>query len=308
MALRFLKQQSQTFYLIGAGILLLAAIVAFFLSKHLLAPIRQLTAGTQALTSLKFDTRIAVHTGDELGQLAADFNAMAKTLGKYEQMRKQWISDISHELRTPLAILRGEIEAMQDGVRDVNRQTLDSLHAEALHIGKIVDDLHELSLADTGILHLNKKPVDPIQVLKDSLNLFRTRLKQAQIKIQEDLETDRTITLTADAYRLAQLYANLLENTLRYTDSPGTLKISQVCNENVVTLVFEDSGPGVPEASVGRLFDRLYRVDDSRTRAKGGSGLGLSICKTIVESHGGKITAANSPVGGLRIRIEFPLT
>ena len=262
--------------------------------------------GTQALTSLKFDTRIQVRTGDELGQLAMDFNRMAETLSRYETMRKQWLSDISHELRTPLSVLRGEIEAMQDGVREITDEALESLHAEALHMGKIVDDLHELSLADSGALRMERQPIQPVAVLKETLKLFETRFQQAQISIAADLPVEPKVTLQGDASRLSQLYTNLLENTLRYADAPGTLRIWREYSAEQLSLFFEDSGPGVPQESVDHLFDRLYKVDASRTRTKGGSGLGLAICKAIAESHGASIHASSAPGSGLRIQILFP--
>jgi two-component system sensor histidine kinase BaeS len=307
LVVAFLKQQSRALYLIGGPILLLAAVVAFLLSRHFLAPIRQLTAGTRALSSRQFDTRIELRSKDELGQLAQDFNTMAHTLAKYEAMRQQWISDISHELRTPLSVLRGELEAIQDGVREMNRETMDSLYAEVLHVGKIVNDLHELSLADTGSLSFKKEPIDPLLVLADTLKAFRTRFERQTIELQEDLASDVPVRILGDADRLTQLFSNLLENTLRYATSPGTLKVWHRLSTNRITLYFEDSGPGVPPASLARLFDRLYRVDKSRSRALGGSGLGLSICKSIVETLGGQITAANAPSGGLRIEIGLPL-
>ena len=303
----FIKQQSQAFYTIGGLMLALAAIVAFILSRHLLAPVQQLTKGTQALTSRNFHTRINVHTADELGQLAADFNVMAQTLEKYENMRQQWVSDISHELRTPLSILQGEIEALQDGVRDLNQKTLDSLHSEVLHLSQIVNDLHDLSLAETGTLHFEREPVNPLHVLRETIRKFQNRFVQQHITLVDDLGDIQNITLMGDKNRLAQLFSNLLENTLRYTDPPGTLKIWKISTKTHVSLNFEDTKPGVPEGSLARLFDRLYRVDPSRNRTKGSSGLGLAICKNIVETHGGKIKAANAPSGGLRIEIVFPL-
>jgi two-component system sensor histidine kinase BaeS len=303
----YLKEQSKVFYLAGTAMLLLVAVVSYFLSKNMLAPVKQLTAGTRALTSLKFETRIDVHSKDELGQLAADFNVMAKTLEQSEQMRRQWLTDISHELRTPLSILRGEIEAMQDGVRETSRQNLDSLHSEAIYLSKIVNDLHDLSLAEAGALPLNKKTVDPVQVLKETVRLFETRFAQHQITVFDKLVSDQKVALQGDADRLTQLFSNLFENALRYTDSPGSLRIWQTRGQNRLMLHIEDSGPGVPDESVERLFDRLYRVDHARTRARGGSGLGLTICKSIVEVHGGKISAANGQSGGLRFDIELPL-
>ncbi len=304
----YLKQQTKGFYLIGCAILLLAAIISFFLSKHLLSPIKQLIAGTQAVASRKFDTRIDVFTGDELGQLAANFNEMANTLEKFELMRRQWISDISHELRTPLSILRGEIEAMQDGVRDMSKKSLDSLHSEILHVNHIINDLHELSLADTGVLHFKNDRVNPLRVIRKVITQFQTRLEKSHISVVDEMGPEKDMIITGDKDRLTQLFSNLFENALHHMDTPGTLRIWQSRTENQLMLFVEDSGPGVPDHALERLFDRLYRVDPSRNRNKGGSGLGLSICKYIVENHEGTIKAENASSGGLLIQITFPLT
>jgi len=308
LAVGFLSQQSQMLYIIGGGIVLLAAVVAWLLSRHLLAPVDRLMAGTQALMSRRFDTRIEVASNDELGQLAADFNTMAQTLEGYEHMRRQWISDIAHELRTPLSILQGEIEALKDGVRAVTGDALNSLLAEARHLSKIVNDLHELSLADTAALSMKKEPVEPAVILKKTLGHFKQRFAENQITVENNLAAQPPVTIIGDAGRLQQLFSNLLENTLRYADSPGTLKIGQVRTANRLILFFEDSGPGVPPDALDRLFDRLYRVDRSRSRAQGGSGLGLSICKSIVNALGGEIRAGNGYLGGLRIEVELPQT
>jgi two-component system sensor histidine kinase BaeS len=227
LAVGFLSQQSHMLYVIGGGILLLTAVVAFLLSRHLLAPVDKLMAGTQALMLRRFNTRIEVGSQDELGQLAADFNTMAQTLESYEHMRRQWISDIAHELRTPLSILRGEIEALKDGVREVNRDALDSLSAEASHLSNIVNDLHELSLADTGALSIKKAPVDPAAILKKTLGHFRQGFAEHQITIENNLENQPPIQIIGDADRLQQLFTNLVKNTLRYADAPGILKIGQ---------------------------------------------------------------------------------
>ncbi|OPY65214.1 MAG: Signal transduction histidine-protein kinase BaeS [Syntrophorhabdus sp. PtaU1.Bin050] len=304
--LAFLRHQSNAFYTIGILMVLLASAIAFFLSRHLLSPIRQLAHGTRALTSLRFGTKIDVQTGDELGQLASDFNIMSKTLERYEQMRKQWISDISHELRTPLAILQGEIEAIEDGVREPNREVLESLHSEVSYLARIVADLHDLSMADAGTFRINRQNVNPWSILIETLNRFRNRLAQEQITVRENPGPDREVILQADPTRLEQLFSNLLENVLRYVDKPGILDIGQMVKGTNLEIYFEDSGPGVPEHALECLFDRLYRVDLSRTRGKGGSGLGLAICKAIVEAHGGTIDASNGPSGGLRIHIVLP--
>ncbi len=305
--LAFIRKQSNAFYTIGALMLLLASVIAFFMSRHLLAPIRQLAGATRALTSLRFDKRIDVQTGDELGQLASDFNVMSKTLERYEHMRKQWISDISHELRTPLSILQGEIEAIQDGVREANQQVLESLHSEVQCLNRIVANLRDLSMADTGAFLLNRQPVNPIEVLIETISRFQNRFIKEKIVVHADRGTGRDIVLPADPSRLEQLFSNIFENVLRYVDKPGILKIRHTFKGTDLELYFEDSGPGVPEHALEYLFDRLYRVDFSRTRAQGGSGLGLAICKAIVEAHNGKIEASNALSGGLMIKITFPL-
>ena len=217
-------------------------------------------------------------------------------------------SRVAHELRTPLSILRGEIEALKDGVREVNRDTLNSLLAEARHLTKIVNDLHELSLADTGALSVKKTPVDPAAILKETLGHFKQDFANRQIAIENNLENQPPIHIIGDADRLQQLFSNLVENTLRYADAPGILKIGQECTANRSILFFEDSGPGVPQGALDHLFDRLYRVARARSRAQGGSGLGLSICKSIVNALGGEIRATNGNLGGLRIEVELPHT
>jgi two-component system sensor histidine kinase BaeS len=302
----FTRQQSQIFYAIGAVALILAFFVTLVLSRRLLAPLKELETGTRALISRRFDTRIAVRSNDELGQLAAGFNAMAQALEKHQQTQQQWLVDISHELRTPLAILRGEIEAMQDGVRTVTRQGLDSLHLEVMHLGRIVGDLHDLSFIESGSFSPEPTAVNPLEILTETLECFRTRLNQRgiQLDMHETMEGD--VLILADADRLKQVFSNLLENTLRYAKVPGVLKISIEVGAGELSASFEDSGPGVPEESLAFLFDRLYRVDGARSREHGGSGLGLAICKSIVESFGGKIEASNSSTGGLKVSMAFP--
>lgn len=304
----FLRHQLRTLYTIGGVALLLAVLVTIFLSRHLLASVREFAEGARAWTSRRFDTRIEVRGRDEFGQLAADFNTMAQELERHEQMRRQWIADISHELRTPLAVLRGEIEAMQDGVREINAGALDSLHFEVLHVNRIVHDLHDLSLIESEWLHVERTSVNPLEVLDETVKSFQTLFEQRGIRIEAKEAAAAHATIIADADRLKQLFSNILHNTLRYTRVPGVLEIRHEIAPDRMVLHFDDSGPGVPEESLDRLFDRLYRVDRARSRSLGGSGLGLAICKSIVECFGGRITASHAPLGGLRITMVFPLS
>ncbi len=304
----FVYRQTRTFLLTGTAVLIVAAISAYLFSRHLLTPVRQLTQGAHALALRKFDTRVTVASSDELGQLADDFNRMAQTLERHEQLHRRWLSDISHELRTPLAVLKGEIEALIDGVRRLDDKNLQSLHAEVLVLEKLVQDLHELSVADTQGLSTALEAVDVIAVLRDSLSLHASRFSQSGLKIVNELAHEAPVMVLADRNRLAQVFVNLFENSIRYTYSPGTLRIRAETDQNRVRLSFDDSPPGVPEEALDKLFDRLYRLDPSRSRKGGGSGLGLAICKSLVESWGGGIRAMPSSLGGLTVEIVLPRT
>ncbi len=180
----FLEAQFQALYTIGGVTLLLATLVTLALSRHLLVPIRELVQATRALTSRRFDIRLKIRTQDEIGQLAADFNNMAQALQRYERLQQQWLADISHELRTPLAVLRAEIEAMQDGVREVNPERLASLHFEVLHVGRIVQQLHDLSLLESSHGEVELAPVKPLEVLAETLRSFTTRFEQGGIRVE----------------------------------------------------------------------------------------------------------------------------
>lgn len=301
----FLREQSRAFYAIGVIVFILAVLVSVVFSGHLTAPIKKMALATRAIRNRRFDTRITIASNDELGQLAEDFNAMVQTLQNFENIRRQWLTDIAHELRTPLAVLRGEIEALQDGIRQMNPQAVDSLHAEVMVLSNIVDDLSLIAKTDSGIIEMKPVPVDPVQVLRTSIERFKVRFEDRRLVLRERISNDGRKTM-GDADKMTQVFGNIFENIVRYASSPGTVWVSAEAENNHFKIMVEDTGPGVPEASLPRLFDRLYRTDAARSRETGGSGLGLSICKTIIDAHGGSIRAENSASGGLRIVIELP--
>jgi two-component system sensor histidine kinase BaeS len=216
------------------------------------------------------------------------------------------VADISHELRTPITVIRGEIEALMDGIRQASPAAFESLHAEVLHLNKLVDDLHQLTLADAGALSFHWRTVDLRDVLEPVLARYRLRAASAGLTLRVSLPPD-PLPLDADADRLTQVLVNLLENCVRYTDNGGQISVAAPRAGARALLTIEDSTPGVPADALAHLFDRLYRVDSARTRERGGSGLGLAICKAFIEAHGGGIKAAPSPLGGLRMTIDLPL-
>ncbi|HEY5512537.1 MAG TPA: ATP-binding protein, partial [Geomonas sp.] len=278
------------------------------LANRLVLPIRRLAASMHRLASGEFDIRVAVGPLDELGQLARDFNTLALSLENTEQARRRWVADISHELRTPLSILRGEIEAIQDGVRQADSDSMCSLHAEVMRLNRLVDDLYQLSLFDIGALSYRKIDLDLRALLADAVASFRAEFDQKGISLEADFPPGSNFFVFADPGRLHQLFDNLLDNALKYTDPGGELSVRLECRGDLATVELADSAPGVAPQELERLFDRLYRVESSRNRALGGAGLGLAICKNIVEAHEGSIRALPSPKGGVLISIELPLT
>ncbi len=302
-----LKRQAEHLTVLGILVIAVTVVIAVLFSRHILYPVRQLINGTHALANRDFSLRIPATTSDELGTLAENFNEMAGTLEEYEMLRKKWLTDISHELRTPLAILRGELEAIEDGVREASPESISSLHHEVLRISNLVEDLHLLSLAESDSLSMEKLPCSPRSILEDSVNYFQSRLAEKQIEIQLMLDDLAGFEISADQNRIEQVFFNLFDNSCKYIQEGGKLRISGSVKDTSCFIRFDDTGPGVSQKALPHLFDRLYREDHSRSRQTGGSGLGLTICRHIIEKHDGEIIAESSNLGGLAIIIRLPL-
>jgi two-component system, OmpR family, sensor histidine kinase BaeS len=303
---RFLREQKLALALTAGVVVLLASALALLLARRLVKPIQELTHATHQLAAGSFTVRVSAVARDELGQLARDFNALALTLEQGELTRRQWVADISHELRTPLSILRGEIEALQDGIRQPTTDKINSLHSEVMHLVRLVEDLYQLSLSDVAALTYRKSELDLTSLLKETVMLFRSDFLSKNISLELKIPKNGGVSFFGDSERLHQLFSNLLDNSLKYTDSGGRLQVVLYVDNSKVTIDFIDSAPNVPEAELDLLFERLYRVESSRNRLTGGAGLGLAICRNIVTAHNGSITAHASPMGGLWIRIELP--
>jgi len=306
--LLFVEEQMESFAILACVMAVLSLLLSFPVASHLLRPVNELTRGTRKLMAGEFKTRIPITTEDELGQLSSDFNSLAMTLYKNETARQKWVADISHELRTPLSILRGEMEALLDGIRQPTPETLQGLLGEMIHLGRLIEDLYELSMSDVGALNYKKIVVNPAGILEGAVERFKPRFFKKGITLATHVPAEPPLSMMGDPDRLHQLFTNLLENSLRYTDSPGALEVFITSSKTKVRIRFQDSAPGVPPDLLPKLFDRLFRVDTSRGRSRGGAGLGLAICNNIVEAHQGSIEAQRPPSGGLEIKIELPLT
>jgi two-component system sensor histidine kinase BaeS len=303
----FRRQQAHNAYLIALFAVGLSVLMALLATRQFVRPVKRLMQGAKTLSAGHYSTQIPVSSSDELGDLAQHFNQLAESLQRHQEQRAQWIADISHELRTPLAVLRSEIEALQDGIRSPTPERIRSLHTEVLSLGKLVDDLHQLSMSDAGELDRSELEIlDLNELMQDALQSNSTRFASKGLDLAAQL-LEQPLFIRADYKSLRQVLGNLLENSYRYTDALGRVVIlSQQQGQHALVIV-QDSAPGVPDTALPRLFDRLFRVDKSRSRALGGSGLGLSICKNIVEGLGGQIYAQHSPLGGLAVYLEFPL-
>ncbi len=302
--LAFARDQFNRALVAAVAVLGGAMLLAFALARWLLAPVRALASGTRALAAGEYSRRIERTRRDELGALADDFNHLAATLEQHREARRRWGADIAHELRTPLSVLRGEIQALQDGVRAPTAAALASLNAECDRLGGLVEDLYQLALADVGALEYRFEELDAAEIVRESLAAHRHAFADAGIEVEADFAPAPPVR--ADARRLGQLVDNLLANARRHTDAPGRVRVAVSASAEQVRVVVEDSPPGVPAAALPHLFDRLYRVDGSRSRAAGGAGLGLAIGQAIAHAHAGSIDASASTLGGLRIELVLP--
>ena len=303
--LHFARSLTQDTLVAFAFVMAGSLLLAWWLARWLLAPIKALSAGAHRLAAGDFTVRIPVTRRDELGALANDFNQLAEALHRNQQGRREWGADIAHELRTPLSILRGEIQALEDGVRPVNAAALASLQSECSRLTALVDDLYQLALSDAGALEYRLAPLDLGALVQDVVEEHRGALSDAGLTLTLDpLPSDMMVR--GDGQRLAQLFGNLLVNARRYTDRPGQIQVHASRENHQWRIRIEDSPPGVPTAALPKLFDRLFRVETSRNRAAGGAGLGLAICQNIAAAHGGKISARAANLGGLAIDVTLP--
>lgn len=304
----FVEEQLRNLLMITIIAFGFAAVPAILLSRHWLRGINTVLEGARRLSSGDYATRIEVSRQDEFGELAREFNTLAKALEESDQSRRQWVADTSHELRTPIAILRAQVEAFQDGVQAINAKTLNVLHTEVMALNKLVDDLHWLARHDVGQVQSTLSPINLVQSIKELVETVKDRFDAKKITIDgTGLAPVENVLVNADVNRMRQVFSNLLENSFRYTNLGGTVQISGEAKDGSLILRVDDSEPGVPEDMLPKMFDRFFRVEQSRSRSLGGSGLGLSICKNFVAEHGGTIEAQPSPLGGVRMEIILPI-
>jgi signal transduction histidine kinase len=247
---------------------------------------------------------------DELGELTEQFNSMADSLEKAAESRKRIIADTAHELRTPVSLIQGKLEMILEGIYSPDRDTLSALYEETKLLAGLIEELQQLADADAGSLFLKKGPVSLSSLMEHAAEMFAPEMKKKGIIFSfpspQSGEPFEEFPVRADPRKITQVIANLLSNAVRHTPEGGSVEAVLDQSSGEVRLSVANSGPPIPEDKLESVFDRFYRLDEGRSRKEGGAGLGLAICKVIVEAHGGRIWAENIRSFGVRFTFSLP--
>ncbi|MEA4906221.1 MAG: HAMP domain-containing sensor histidine kinase [Anaerolineaceae bacterium] len=303
---RFLERTNQALIVGMLGALLAALIIGLLLARTLTQPLRALTTATQAIAQGHLEQQVAVHSKDEIGQLAEAFNSMSLEVARSNQLRRQMTADIAHDLRTPLTVIAGYVESMRDGVLHPTMQRLALIFSEIERLQKMVEDLRTLSKADAGELSLHPQAVSPQALLDWAAELFQHHAGRQNVTIQVDIP-EGLPDIYVDEARMMQVLDNLVSNALRYTNTGGVISLSARSVGGKVELTVADNGVGIPVDEMPFIFDRFHRGDKSRQTDTGSSGLGLAIVKALVESQGGKVWAESRLEQGTAIHMAMAL-
>ncbi len=283
--------------LVATGAAVLAAAAAsVFVTGRIVGPLRRLASASQRLADGHYAERVPIEGHDELGDLGRSFNAMADALEATERRRRELIGDVAHELRTPIATLEGYLEGLLDGVVEPGEPTWARLHGEAGRLRRLVDDLQELSRAEARQIPLVPRPTDAAEIVSVAIDRLSEAFAEKGLELRSNVP-QKLPRVLVDPDRAIQVLSNLLTNALRYTPAPGAIEVTVCAADGAVEYRVRDSGVGIAAADLPHVFERFYRVDKSRSRALGGSGIGLTIAKALVEGMGGRIWAESSGPG-----------
>lgn len=296
-------QTSLTWAVLLAAILSL--VLGILVSRLLTAPLVRLTQAAQAIAGGDLSQRVRVQSSDEIGDLGKAFNEMTASLAESEVLRKNLVADVSHELRTPLTVIQGNLQAILDGVYPLEMAQMAGLYDETRLLTRLVDDLHDLALADAGQLRVERRPVNMVDLARTCLHQFGPAAEAVNVKL-ELAANAATLVVIGDADRLAQVLRNLLSNALRYTPAGGLITVRVESWLGQVRLQVIDSGAGIAASDLPNVFDRFYRGDKSRSRRGGGAGLGLAIARQLITVHGGTIEAASASGQGTTFTLSLP--
>jgi len=284
---------------------LIALLLALLFANTLLKPLHTLKTVAGRMERGDLSQRVSITDKGEIGALAHAFNAMAESLSSSEQARRNLVSDVAHELRNPLMNIRGYLELLTERVLEPTPQTLASLYEETSLLSRLVADLQELSLAEAGQLPLALRPIELVEVVSQTVQIVQPQLEHTHLTLQVSIPPDLPL-ICADPERVTQILRNLLHNAITHTSSPGEISITASRSQTWVHVSVQDTGTGIAPEHLPYLFERFYRADPSRSRATGGTGLGLAVVKQMVQAHGGQITVASQKGKGTCFTFTLP--
>ena len=258
-------------------------------------PISNLSQAAQYIGKGELDVRVPEKGSQEIVELAQAFNKMAENLQRSQTARRNLVADVSHELRTPLTVLEGNLRAVLDHVYTLDETEVANLYGQTRHLIRLVNDLREISLAESGQMILEKTPTDFNVLITETMQALEPL--SAEKKIQMEYESTHPLEGSVDSIRIRQVLFNLIGNAIRHTPQDGRIVIQAKKNASAIYVRIQDSGDGLTQEELASVFDRFYRADRSRSRETGGTGLGLSIAKAIIEAHGGSIHAESNGKG-----------
>ncbi|MBN2007037.1 MAG: HAMP domain-containing protein [Anaerolineae bacterium] len=300
------SRSSRRFLMGVAAIGILTFLATVVISRRMARPLTHLIRASHAVALGDLSARVPAHYTGEIGELAAAFNRMTAALSRADELRRNMTADVAHELRTPLSVIRGKLEGILDGVYPSTPEHLEPILDETRLLTRLVDDLHLLALAEAGQLTLEKRALDVADVLRDSHVNFGPQAGDRGITLALHLPAPLPKVM-ADWRRVAQIVGNLVTNALRHTPSGGVVTLSATLEGSFVSVAVSDTGSGISSEDMPYIFERFWRGEKSRSRAGGGSGLGLSIAKKLVELHGGTVSATSAVGEGTRICFTLPL-
>ncbi|MFO7166996.1 MAG: ATP-binding protein [Chloroflexota bacterium] len=304
---RFETILEQALLVASFGALVAAVVVSLFISRRIVEPLQNLTAVSRRLAQGYYRERTQIRSDDELAELSQSINQLAEALDRTEQRRLALIADVAHELRTPLTTIEGYMEGLLDGVVAPDEQTFTLVRHEAARLRRLTEELALLSRAEAGELRNHPRPCSSAALLHELIARFQPQFNACEVDLRLELPPDPP-QIYADPDRIAQVIINLLANALRYTPAGGSVTVSLVPYEDYVRLTVRDTGIGIAPEHLPLIFERFYRVDKSRARASGGTGIGLTIARHLVYANGGEIWAESEGLGkGAAFHLTLPI-
>lgn len=306
-ALQFLYSQIGRFFIVGGCLAVIVALgLAFFLSRRILSPVKALTQAAQRLGKGNFSQRVQIQDTSEIGELASTFNLMAGDLERDEKLRRDMVADVAHELRTPLTNIRGYLEAVRDGVMQPDADTVGSIFEETMLLSRLVNDLQDLSLAESGELALYCEDEEADELIRQAVSAVQAKAVEKGLSLATEIAGNLP-HIYIDFLRIKQVLLNLLENALAHTPAGGSITVGAAQSGDMVEISVADTGEGIPADELDNIFERFHRVDKSRSRSTGGSGLGLTISKYLIKAHSGTIYVQSEPGKGSRFAFTVPV-